>query len=363
MNKLTIRLRLTLLSTVVLTLITISLTLVLNQRTYSALQVMDASPLFPSQPQSGEVPMVPHQSIASVKRDYQFSSLMIMAAFIAGGSILTYYVSGKALKPLDELNESILKVKTQNLDKMLPVPGTNDEISDLTTSFNQMMDTLNQGFLRQERFSANAAHELRTPLAIMQSQMDVFNLQKNHPIADYEELVFDIQKQTTRLQVISNHLLDLTLDGIHLEMIDFDIEDLILDVCDHLQSKANEKSITFAMDVKTMQVNGNLDLLYQVMFNLLDNAINYTPHDATIVIKTQLYNNEKRLTITNPNETLSTNDIDHLTDPFYRADPSRTQSPAGSGLGLSLVKHSIAMHQGEMSLQYKDNYFKVQIKF
>ncbi|MEG0379556.1 MAG: HAMP domain-containing protein, partial [Eubacterium sp.] len=216
LKKLSLRCRSTLLSALLLTLCCAGLTIMLN---FSAFQLVDqieaAAVIKPATeiPLTQELeatPTVSAEHLNTSKRAFSLQSMLYMLFIIGGGSALTYFIAGKALKPLDDLNEQVKNITVHNLSKKLEIPPTKDEIAELTQSFNTMSSKLNDAFMTQKRFSASAAHELRTPLSVLQTKIDVFKKRNTHTSDEYDALIAVFEKQITRLRRLVINLLDMT---------------------------------------------------------------------------------------------------------------------------------------------------------
>ena len=192
LSKLSIRWRLTLLSTALLTVCCVGLTCVINWSAYKMVDVIDATMITTyaidsSIPEQNELiqemtPSTPSEEISTIKRTFSLQSLIYMLIVILGGSALTHYAVGRALRPLTKLNNQVKNINIQNLSDSMDVPETKDEIAELTQSFNEMTNKLEDAFKTQERFSANAAHELRTPLTVLQTKLDAVSYTHLTPI-------------------------------------------------------------------------------------------------------------------------------------------------------------------------------------
>ncbi|MEG0692874.1 MAG: histidine kinase dimerization/phospho-acceptor domain-containing protein, partial [Oscillospiraceae bacterium] len=241
LKKLSIRLRLTLLSGILLTLCCVGLTVVLNFSAFRLVDKIDATiittPAIESDPSQNKnemnqeiIPLTPSTQTQEAKKGFSIQSIIYMIIVILGGSALTYYISGRALKPLDILNGQVKNLNVHNLSETLDIPPTKDEIAELTQSFNDMTDKLDEAFLTQKRFSASAAHELRTPLAVLQTKVDVFKKKNTHTNEEYEALIAVFEKQINRLRGLVSNLLDMTNMDDEREQSAISLQDMFEDI-------------------------------------------------------------------------------------------------------------------------------------
>lgn len=359
-NKLTIRWRLTILSALLLTLCCVGLTIVLNYSAFkmadsleAAVPIVPATSITPNSNMNGGVeeltPSIPLEELQSAKRGYSDQSIFYMMMIVLGGSALTYYIAGKALKPLDILSNQVKNLNVHNLSETLEVPSTKDEISHLTQTFNEMSDKLNHAFMTQKRFSANAAHELRTPLAILQTKLDVFKKNEKHTDSEYETLMGVFEKQIHRLRELVGNLLDMSNMKDDQEKSDISLNDIFEDILSELSQVANNKNITLSLKCDNSIINGNVDLLYRAFYNLVENAIKYNKDNGSVDIEILKINiNQVKIKIKDGGIGIPDEFKHHIFEPFYRIDKSRSRDIGGAGLGLSIVDNIIKKHHGEI---------------
>lgn len=362
-GKISIRLRLTLMSVALLTLCCVGLTVLLNISADNVVDDISASYSYPAYTiENGEIVMpesVPSQenqpSIAipttTAKVKFRTESILYMLLMVIGGGALTYYASGSALKPLKTLNEQIKNIHENNLSESLTVPTARDEIAELTKSFNEMTNKLDRAFCLQQQFSANAAHELKTPLAVLQTKVDVFRLQNSHSNLEYEALVSVFEKQIYRLRGLVTNLLSMTQTDYVDEKDTICIKDIFADIFEELALVADEKKVTLSLQCEESVIDGNLDSLYRAFFNLVENAIKYNLDGGSVAVVVK----------EEPTQCLSIQVSDtgvgipddckkEVFEPFFRVDKSRSRELGGSGLGLALVKHIVEQHGGSITV-------------
>ena len=300
--------------------------------------------------------------VQATKDLFRTRSIIATAIIILLSSVCTYFISRRALLPLRRLSSEINKIEAQNLSESLEIPDTNDEISRLTGSFNKMLSRLDDAFTAQKQFSASAAHELRTPLAVMQTNLEVF-ARKNAPtVEEYQELFRMIQDQTGRLSHLSEVLLDMT--GIQsVERSDsISLAVLTDEVCCDLASIADQKEIELIQEDGDCTVTGSYLLLYRAVYNLVENAIKYNHPGGKVTVKIS-----QKKAVPDPSEPSHTTDCvfveisdtgigispefqEKIFAPFFRVDKSRSRAMGGAGLGLALVNEIARQHGGQVKV-------------
>ena len=300
--------------------------------------------------------------VQATKDLFRTRSIIATAIIILLSSVCTYFISRRALLPLRRLSSEINKIEAQNLSESLEIPDTNDEISRLTGSFNKMLSRLDDAFTAQKQFSASAAHELRTPLAVMQTNLEVF-ARKNAPtVEEYQELFRMIQDQTGRLSHLSEVLLDMT--GIQsVERSDsISLAVLTDEVCCDLASIADQKEIELIQEDGDCTVTGSYLLLYRAVYNLVENAIKYNHPGGKVTVKIS-----QKKAVPDPSEPSHTTDCvfveisdtgigispefqEKIFAPFFRVDKSRSRAMGGAGLGLALVNEIARQHSGQVKV-------------
>lgn len=355
-KKLSLRWRLTLLSSLLIAICCIGLSVVLNLSAYRMADSIDAIPMQPAQSPNETTdfsPMTPSTSAETVKQaknNYLAESVIytVFAVFIGG--ILTYYVSGKALDPVRALNEQVKNINTHNLDESLAVPSTNDELAELTSSFNDMTDKLAQAFAMQKRFSADAAHELRTPLAVLQTKLDVFLKRNQHSAEEYGALISTFQKQITRMRSLVTELLEIANMEHEVQKQDVPLDLLLEDVVNDLIPVAKEKRIALNLKNGGLSVSGDYGLLYRAFYNLCENAIKYNTENGKVFVGTSETGEDIIVTVADTGIGIPNDMKKQIFEPFYRVDKSRSREMGGAGLGLALVDSIIKKHNGTIKI-------------
>ena len=239
---------------------------------------MDPSVLFPEL----------SDQLQLTKKLFLTKGLMVTGIIILLSSICTYFISRQALLPLRRLSQEVNQIEVQNLSEALEVPATNDEISRLTISFNKMLARLDEAFTAQKQFSANAAHELRTPLAVIQTNLEVFARRETPALKDYQEIFSMLQEQTGRL----SHLAEILLDMTGVQTVErserISLAALTDEVFCDLASIAEQKEVELIQQEGDCIITGSYLLLYRAVYNLVENAIKYNHSGGKVTVNTHL---------------------------------------------------------------------------
>lgn len=362
-NKLSIRTRLVVITVFILVICCIGLTAIINySATQMAMQV--AQTVTPAQ-SIGDIdnqiePQLPAMSLGesteSIQRQqqiidnfYRNSFLYMLFIIVIGGSMM-YLFSKSILLPLSKLNDKIKNSTVSTLSDKLSVPNSNDEIAELTVSFNKMTDRIQEAFLFQQQFSGNVAHELRTPLTIMKTKIDVFEKRENHTSAEYKELIENQKNQLMRLSEIIQILLEITNTDNLQEKEHFLVSDMIENILLDFSNMTAQKNICIATDLQNVEIYGNVDLLYHAFSNLIQNSIRYNVKNGDIYISAKQKQHDTVIQICDTGIGISEENRQRIFEPFFRVDKSRSREMGGAGLGLSIVKKIIEKHDGTITV-------------
>lgn len=352
MKRISIRIRYTIVASLFLLISCITLTFLSNM---SAGRMIDAATVAPaiSSPEN-QVSAIPIEEPADryspYYRTFQRESILATVIIVLLGSMATYFASGYVLKPIRILSKEVKRRNINNLGEPLDLPQTSDEIQELTVSFNQMMAELQNAFALQKQFSANAAHELRTPLAVMQAKLDVFSLETPESTAE-SELIYSLNKQLERLSQLIEDLLwfskDLPLDKTE----PVPLYPLLCDVAEELSSLSQEKYISVCIDETSAVLQGQDSLLERVFYNLLENAIKYSPAHTMVSIMTKKENDFLKVCVCDQGEGIPEKYRTVIFEPFFRIDKSRSRAIGGSGLGLAVCKKILERHHAAICVK------------
>ena len=291
------------------------------------------------------------EQVTTTKHLFQIRSLIATILIILLSSACTYFVSRRALKPLHSLSTKIEKIQAQNLSEPLEVPDSNDEISKLTLSFNEMLSRLNDAFTAQKQFSASAAHELRTPLAVMQTNLEVFARKKEPSTDEYLELFSMIQEQTGRLSHLAEILLDMTGIQTIKRSETFSLAELTDEVLCDLTSIAEQKQIKLIQEDGDCTITGSYLLLYRAVYNLVENAIKYNIDGGQVTVTCREWDKHIHIMVSDTGKGIPEELRSRIFEPFFRVDKSRSRELGGIGLGLALVNEIVRVHEGSIEIK------------
>ena len=290
------------------------------------------------------------------KADYKKSSLLFSTLLSLLGGVITFFISGHALKPLCDFSKKIEEVQAQNLSDSRIEENKFSELNQLSVSYNKMLERLSEAFEMQRQFTANAAHELRTPLAVMQLQIDLYNSSK-HPDNDTsaQQTISMITEQTERLSKMVRTLLDMS----ELQTIARDeeiaIAALVEEVLADLEPLAQEKGINLIEKCDKVLLMGSDILIYRLVYNLVENAIKYNFSGGTVTVTATQQNNQLHLTVEDTGNGIPEELKERIFEPFFRLDKSRSRELGGVGLGLALVREIVRVHNGSIFVKNNVN--------
>ncbi|MGL4798754.1 MAG: sensor histidine kinase [Cellulosilyticaceae bacterium] len=362
LKKMSIQLRLTVLSVLLLTVCCVGLTIILNVSASRMADVIETIPLITAQmAQPGEVlleemntieqmPITKAETSQGARSEFLKNSIFYVVFVVIIGGGMTYYLSGKALQPLKALSVQMNNRTVHNLSEDLPMPESRDEIADLTCAFNEMSRKLDDAFAMQKRFSQSAAHELRTPLAILKTKVEVFKKKKEHTPEAYDKLLCVIITQTNRLGDLVRDLLSLTNRDELLGNEPVELKDMLSDICNELSEIAKDKHINVIVCGQKSIVQGSQSLLHRAFYNLIENAIKYNVEGGKVIVEMSKSEEHTVISIADTGIGIPVNLQELIFEPFFRVDKSRSRQMGGAGLGLSIVKSIVDKHHGQLKV-------------
>ena len=286
------------------------------------------------------------------KADYRKNSLIISAVLALLGGVATYFISGHALRPIRELSDKIEKVQAQNLADSRIEENQVKELNQLSVSYNRMLERLSDAFEIQRQFTANAAHELRTPLALMQVQLDLYH-SNSHPDndADTVQIIKMVTEQNDRLNKMVKTLLDMS----ELQTVGRD-DEIILDalvdeVLEDLEPLAEGKNIRLIGKCKDITMVGSDILIYRLVYNLVENAIKYNHSGGQVTVTADRKEKHVYLSVKDTGTGIPEELKERVFEPFFRVDKSRSRELGGVGLGLALVREIVRVHDGSITVK------------
>ena len=286
------------------------------------------------------------------KADYKRNSLIITVLLALLGGAVTYFISGHALRPIREFSDKIEEVQAQNLSDSRIEENNVKELNQLGISYNKMLERLSEAFEIQRQFTANAAHELRTPLALMQVQLDLYN-SASHPGNDADTLqtIKMVTEQNDKLNRMVKTLLDMselqTVGRNDKIILDAIVEEVLAD----LEPLAVEKNIKLIGKCEDATMIGSDILIYRLVYNLVENAIKYNHPLGQVTVTAYQRNKHVYLSVEDTGSGIPKELRERVFEPFFRVDKSRSRELGGVGLGLAFVREIVRVHDGSICIK------------
>ena len=286
------------------------------------------------------------------KADYKRNSLIITVLLALFGGVVTYFISGHALRPIREFSDKIEEVQAQNLSDSRIEENNVKELNQLGISYNKMLERLSEAFEIQRQFTANAAHELRTPLALMQVQLDLYN-SASHPGNDADTLqtIKMVTEQNDKLNRMVKTLLDMselqTVGRNDKIILDAIVEEVLAD----LEPLAVEKNIKLIGKCEDATMIGSDILIYRLVYNLVENAIKYNHPLGQVTVTAYQRNKHVYLSVEDTGSGIPKELRERVFEPFFRVDKSRSRELGGVGLGLAFVREIVRVHDGSICIK------------
>lgn len=286
------------------------------------------------------------------KADYKRNSLIITVLLALLGGVVTYFISGHALRPIREFSDKIEEVQAQNLSDSRIEENNVKELNQLGISYNKMLERLSEAFEIQRQFTANAAHELRTPLALMQVQLDLYN-SASHPGNDADTL--QTIKMVTEQNDKLNRMVKTLLDMSELQTVERDdkiiLDAIVEEVLADLEPLAVEKNIKLIGKCEDSTMIGSDILIYRLVYNLVENAIKYNHPLGQVTVTAYQRNKHVYLSVEDTGSGIPKELRERVFEPFFRVDKSRSRELGGVGLGLAFVREIVRVHDGSICIK------------
>ena len=286
------------------------------------------------------------------KADYKRNSLIITVLLALLGGVATYFISGHALRPIREFSDKIEEVQAQNLSDSRIEENNVKELNQLGISYNKMLERLSEAFEIQRQFTANAAHELRTPLALMQVQLDLYN-SASHPGNDADTL--QTIKMVTEQNDKLNRMVKILLDMSELQSVGRDdkiiLDAIVEEVLADIEPLAVEKNIKLIGKCEDATMIGSDILIYRLVYNLVENAIKYNHPLGQVTVTAYQRNKHVYLSVEDTGSGIPKELRERVFEPFFRVDKSRSRELGGVGLGLALVREIVRVHDGSICIK------------
>ena len=283
-----------------------------------------------------------------VKTDFGRKGWLITVAVTIVSAAIAYFVSGQALKPLRKLSEQAEKIDQDSISDIRLNEDTVKEFRQLSVSVNLMLDRLSESFAMQRQFSGNAAHELRTPLAIMQTKLELFAAEHKNMEGDTAELVRSQAEQLDRLSRLVHTLLEMSNLSSAPRSDRIELAPLVEEIITDLTPLASQNDITMEQDCDNVVITGSDALIYRLVFNLIENAVKYNRRGGSVSVSVHKENSDVVVRVSDTGCGIPEEYRESIFQPFFRVDKSRSRQMGGVGLGLALVHEIAVLHGGSV---------------
>ena len=314
---------------------------------------------------SGEVPVELQQDMiqitTAVNDRLHVQVLALMVAIIILGILGIYLTVSRLTRPLRDLSTSIGTLDEEKLSTRLEENGIR-EVAELSRAFNQMITRLDDAFERQKRFTADAAHELKTPLASIQVNLDSLRQDEEYTAEEAAEVLEVTQRNIRRLNQLAENLLQLNSAQMIEQRQRCSVHDCLCTILEELKPRIKQKQLTIQLAEVYPCLDSEPTLLLRCLYNCVENAVKYSPENSTIRIELEKTEQEVRIGIINPSEPISVSQCAQLFQPFYRLDASRSRKLGGSGLGLAITQEIVQRLGGSVRALWQDGEFKMEIR-
>ena len=283
-----------------------------------------------------------------VKTDFGRKGWLITVAVTIVSAAIAYFVSGQALKPLRKLSQQAEKIDQDSISDIRLNEDTVKEFRQLSVSVNLMLDRLSESFATQRQFSGNAAHELRTPLAIMQTKLELFAAEHKNLEGDTAELVRSQAEQLDRLSKLVHTLLEMSNLSSAPRSERIELAPLVEEIITDLTPLASQNDITMEQDCDNVVITGSDALIYRLVFNLIENAVKYNRRGGSVSVSVHKENSDVVVRVSDTGCGIPEEYRESIFQPFFRVDKSRSRQMGGVGLGLALVHEIAVLHGGSV---------------
>ena len=316
--------------------------------------------------EEGKVPEQVEQSMVAITTaandQIQVQVVGLMVAIILLGTLGIYLTVSRLTRPLRQLSTSIGALDEGKLSVRLEEDGIR-EVAELSHSLNQMIGRLDEAFERQKRFTADAAHELKTPLASIQVNLDSLRQDEEYTAEEAAEVLEVTQRNIRRLNQLAENLLQLNSTQVIEQRQRCSVHDCLCTIIEELDPRIQQKQLTVELAETYPCLDTDPTLLLRCLYNCVENAVKYTPEHSTIRIDLNKTEKQLQIVIANPSEPISDSQCTQLFQPFYRLDASRSRKLGGSGLGLAITQEIVTRLGGTIQAVWQEGEFQIQIRF
>lgn len=281
-----------------------------------------------------------------------FAAPLLLIASSAGG----YWLSARALAPVDDISQAAQRIRIENLDDRLAVPSTGDQLQRLSETLNAMLSRLASSVRRMKQFTADASHELRAPISLIRTTAEVAVQKRDRPAADYLQALDEVLEEAERTSQVVDSLMLLARTDSGNELFETTTADftvIVRGAAEQGEKLVRNRGLKFSVDVLEgpVWVEADADALRRALLILIDNASRYTPSGGSVSVNCQLHNDVAAVSVSDTGIGIAKEDVAHIFDRFWRADKARSRAQGGAGLGLSIAKWIVDMHQGSIEVE------------
>lgn len=354
MRKMKLKWKITVLTAMLVALLSILGTVVTVKLTNITVDKLTEVEVYSTELGIDEIEHMNEKRIIAAKRSYIIKSMLFLVLNIFIASVMIYFIVNHALKPITEVSRKIKDIDSNRLDQRLN-ENYSPEINEITIAFNVMAQQLEDAFLLQKQFAANASHELRTPISSILTNLEVCEMLKELPREELNQTLEVIKRNTIRIKDITKQLFQLSSME-RIELLDMiEVGPLFEELKKDILSTQNMRGIEIVLDGLEGEICGNYRLLYSAFFNITQNAVKYNRENGGVYIIGSKADNRYIIRIRDTGIGIAEEELAHIFEPFYRVDKSRSRQMGGSGLGLSIVREVIKRHNGELEIVSKEN--------
>lgn len=299
---------------------------------------------------------VPLDEVFGALERFRTLLLLVAPVLLIGASAGGYWISRRALAPVDEISRAAQRISIENLTQRLRVPRSGDELQRLSETLNAMLARLDASVRRMAQFTADASHELRAPVALIRTTAEVATLRRDRPSSEYLDALDDILEESERTsQVVESLMLLARSDagGASVERHDLDARSVVREAAEQGEKLAHSNGLEFRLETADLPVpiQGDPESLRRALLILIDNAIKYTPGGGTVRVRLCADQDRAVVSVSDTGIGIAEDDLPHIFERFWRADRARTRERAGAGLGLSIAKQIVEMHSGSIRVE------------
>jgi two-component system OmpR family sensor kinase len=300
----------------------------------------------------------PLTSLTATLRAAALALTILTPCVLALGALGSYWLARRAFRPVHELTQTAHHIEAEDLHRRVPVPPARDEVRELAETLNAMIARLERAFIQQQRFVADASHELRTPVAAIRGLTEVTLEQDDASLAEHRGVLRAVNAEAERLGQLVSDLLALARSDegkTQLDRVPVRLDELALETAVVAEPLARERGIAIGLETpEPVTIEGDEARLIQVVMNLLDNAIKYSSPGGQVTVRVGVDGAHARLEVRDTGRGIAAEHLPHIFERFYRADPARTRADGGSGLGLAIVERAVRAHQGTIAVDSQE---------